>query len=49
MLTLFLVSKTRKKINDLVPEFKNMYSDIDKSDGPTKAKRARKNKETIIK
>ncbi|XP_024869472.1 ATP-dependent DNA helicase II subunit 1-like [Temnothorax curvispinosus] len=36
--------KTYKKTADLVPEFKNMY--ISKSDGPTKAKRARKNKET---
>jgi hypothetical protein len=29
-----------------MPEFKKMYSDISKSDGPPKAKRAKKNKET---
>lgn len=46
MLTLFLVLKTYKKTNDLVSEFKNMYPDVGKSDGPTKAKRARKIKET---
>ncbi|XP_032682379.1 X-ray repair cross-complementing protein 5-like [Odontomachus brunneus] len=35
-------SKTSKKIKELVPEFKNIYSDLDKSDVPPKAKRARK-------
>ncbi|XP_011698610.1 PREDICTED: X-ray repair cross-complementing protein 5-like [Wasmannia auropunctata] len=35
-----------KKTADLVPEFKKMYPDLSYFDGPTKAKRARKNKNT---
>jgi len=42
----FSVLKAYKKTADLVPEFKNIYLNMSKSDGPTKAKRARKNKET---
>lgn len=38
--------KTYEKTADLVPELKRMYSDIIKPDGPTRAKRAKKNKET---
>ncbi|XP_011860011.1 PREDICTED: ATP-dependent DNA helicase 2 subunit 1-like [Vollenhovia emeryi] len=38
--------RTYKKTTDLTPEFKNMYPDTSKSDGPTKAKRVRKTKET---
>ncbi|XP_072747337.1 X-ray repair cross-complementing protein 6 [Anoplolepis gracilipes] len=37
--------ETCKKTADLIPEFKDMYPNIS-NDGPTKAKRARKSKET---
>ncbi|KMQ88870.1 atp-dependent dna helicase 2 subunit 1 [Lasius niger] len=36
--------KTYEKTVDLMPEFKDMYPNIDKSDGPSKAKRAKKSK-----
>lgn len=45
MPTSFSVLKTYKKTADLVPEFKKMYPDMSKSDGPTKAKRTRRNKD----
>lgn len=45
MPTSFSVLKTYKKTTDLVPEFKKMYPDMSKSDGPTKAKRTRRNKD----
>ncbi|XP_012216542.1 X-ray repair cross-complementing protein 6 isoform X2 [Linepithema humile] len=34
--------KAYKKAADLMPEFKNMYPDINRSDGPSKAKRPKK-------
>lgn len=36
--------KTREKTADLVPVFKDMYPNISQSDGPSKAKRAKKSK-----
>jgi len=41
---LFPVKATCEKTIDLMPEFKDMYPNINKSDGPPKAKRAKKSK-----
>ncbi|XP_014477835.1 PREDICTED: ATP-dependent DNA helicase II subunit 1-like isoform X2 [Dinoponera quadriceps] len=38
--------KTYKEVAELVPEFKTMYPNLDKSDEPPKAKKARKTKAT---